>query len=150
MRKLVPHITDSDIFKTFSKQKGIPLRYNPQKGFHLIASYISQNMGNKNVPFLSSALRWCSFRQLIGVKRPKGWKAQCGHPSLHWKRERGCSFYLDCCLLLFFFGENMQDNMKTKFQQLQNFSVFLNTINLVLILWGFWWWQMYANIRVES
>ena len=102
-------------------------------------------------------------------KGQKGWKAQCEHPSLHWKRELGCSFYLNCCLLLFFFGENMQDNMKTKFQQLLatlfprhwknmfffcqttlDFSVFLNIVFLVLIPWGLWWWHMHANIRVES
>ena len=102
----------------------------------LIYSRLSQN---KKVFHLNTTLKkaftWLrrTFHKIWGTKMrlddavfdswsewkgQKGWKAQCEHPSLHWKREVGCTFYLNCCLLLFFFGENMQDNMKTKFQQL--------------------------------
>ena len=116
VRKLVPHITDSDIFKTFSKQKGIPLKTTLKKAFTWLHRTFHKIWETKKAHFWAR-LDDAVFDSWSEWKGQKGWKAQCEHPSLHWKRELGCSFYLNCCLLLFFFGENMQDNMKTKFQQ---------------------------------
>ena len=91
MRKLVPHITDSDIFKTFSKQKGIPLKTTLKKAFTWLHRTFHKIWETKKAHFWAR-LDDAVFDSWSEWKGQKGWKAQCEHPSLHWKREPGAVF----------------------------------------------------------